>query len=269
MTSYQSCPSENEITKLDAEIAQSQIRMNKVLKEIRSQTKTSPEIIDSAESYEREFWESIDGLLEDKITVDENGDLTKTDSIIDLLDYKDANRVNKNIRSVAVLLTFGSHNAILGADLEVGQKDNGWHAVLSSQCLKNVQANAFKIPHHGSKTGYFQEFIDTHIKKGATSQLSPWINGSHKLPEPTTRKQYYDHSNNMFITTTNLLKSKNSETDRSIKKIMDEYTEDIFEIVPQIGIIQSRIDIDAALDIWETKIYGSADKLTEEIIDLF
>ena len=73
----------------------------------------------------------------------------------------------------------------------------------------------------------------------------------------------------MFITTTSLLKSKNSETDRSIKKIMDEYTEDIFEIVPQIGIIQSRIDIDAASDIWETKIYGSADKLTEEIIDLF
>lgn len=256
-------PSEFEIRQFETNIASAMSRFNRVVDEISKMVQEPSQIIEEATDIQHEFFKSIKNVLDEEGAED---DIVKN-SVRDLVEYKDANKIEKNNRCVAMLISFGLHHVVLGADLEVSCIDSGWHSVIGCECMNGIKANLLKIPHHGSKTGYLKEFMDHCIEPQATAKLSTWITGAKTLPESKILKEYHAHTSNLFITNDLLLKYKNTEKDKTIRKIMNERTEEIIEILPQLGIIQSRIHIDSKSNEWETTLFGSAKRLTNEVLD--
>lgn len=255
-------PSETEVHRFENELALAMSRYHKFIEGLREKEGAIADVIEDASEIEEDFWNSIDELIDEKDIVDGK----PGESIGDLIQFKDANKISKNDRCVAMLVSFGKHHVILGADLEVSEPDNGWHSAARSECLKNKKANLLKIPHHGSNNGYLKDFIIGFIKPDAVAKMTSWVLGAKMLPKEEMVRKYYEHTHNLYITTTNLLKFKNSEQDTTIRKILKEKTEEIVEIVPQVGIIQSRLKIDSESDDWTTNTFGSAKLLTQEII---
>lgn len=255
-------PSEVEVRKFETELVKAQSRFYHFIKDIKEIKQTSKELLDSAEEIEEEFFESIENLLTAGIDVEQQ----RVMPVEDLTKFKDAKKVKQNNRSVAMLVSFGAHHIVLGADLEVALIDTGWHSVLKCECMEDIHANLFKIPHHGSETGYMKDFLETFIKKDATSKMTSWILGGNMLPKADMLKKYYNHTKNLYITTTKLLRLKNTESNPSIRKLMNSKTESIYEIIPQLGIIRSRLKINEANDDWATSTFGSATLLKQEDI---
>lgn len=169
-----------------------------------------------------------------------------------------------------MLLKIKGHNVVLGADLEHDAKkspDGGWQSVSDCECMEDVEANLYKIPHHGSETGYYEYFLHKHIKPDAVSKLTSWIIGAKVLPKAEMLRKYYNHSKNLYVTTTSLLKRKNNEENRTFRKIMNESTEEILEFKPLLGIIRSRINIDSEDDTWRTEFFGSAKLIEKDYLD--
>ncbi|MCQ2233335.1 MAG: MBL fold metallo-hydrolase [Paludibacteraceae bacterium] len=255
-------PSEVEVRNFETELVRAQSRFYHFVKDIKEIKQNSNELLESAEDIEKAFFESVDNLL----TADTDVTKQTVMPVEDLTNFKDAKKVKPNNRCVAMLVSFGEHHIVLGADLEIAQIDTGWHSVLQCDCMNEIKANLFKIPHHGSETGYLKDFLETFIKKDATSKLTSWILGGSTLPKADMLKVYYNHTKNLYITTTKLLRFKNTESNPSIRKLMNSKTESICEIIPQLGIIRSRIKINEDKDDWTTVTFGSATILTHEHI---
>lgn len=174
---------------------------------------------------------------------------------------------NINDRSVALLFTICGHHAVLGADLEVSSdRESGWQSVNDCMSMEGVAAGIFKIPHHGSSTGYYELFLRNHIKPTATGKVSTWLKGKKVLPEKAILKNYREYLDGLFITTDpSYLTGKFSSPE--YKKVMEETTESIVDIKNQFGIIQSRLDLTSGSDDWTTKLYGSAKLVNQTLID--
>ena len=174
---------------------------------------------------------------------------------------------NINDRSVALLFTICGHHAVLGADLEVSSdRESGWQSVNDCMSMEGVVAGIFKIPHHGSSTGYYELFLRNHIKPTATGKVSTWLKGKKVLPEKVILNNYREYLNGLFITTDpSYLTGKFSSPE--YKKVMEETTESIVDIKNQYGIIQSRLDLTSGSDDWTTKLYGSAKVVNQTLID--
>jgi hypothetical protein len=259
-------PSLNEINKFNLEIANAQVKYHKALRQVEKLREIGKNVIEDALAIEDEVFYAFTDLIKDNL----NDDVSTLEEVDDLLKYKDVKKVELNNRCVAMLLKIKGHNVVLGADLEHDQKkspEGGWHSVSNCECMENVTANLYKIPHHGSETGYYELFLHKHIKPNAVSKLTSWMIGKDVLPKNGMLKKYYDHSKNLYITTTSILKRKNNEDNRTFRKIMNESSEEILELIPQLGIIRSRINIDSKDDTWRTVLFGSAKKIEKDYIE--
>lgn len=182
--------------------------------------------------------------------------------------FRDAKQVKLNTRCMAMVLSVNNHHIVLGADLEK-DKDNGWESVLNEcSCITDIRAGMFKIPHHGSDTGHYEAFITNHVKSNATSKLTTWTKGGLFLPKKEIVQKYYNHSQNLYISTLQLGK-KQLLVDKSTKKQMTESVDSITLLNTTPGIIRSRILYDSDSDDWTTQCFGSAKKLNQELIKSF
>ena len=93
-----------------------------------------------------------------------------------------------NGTSVAVWIRFGSHDAILGADLERGRKGRGWRGVLESRTVSRLivegrRATLLKMSHHGSENAQLPEMY-RRLLVGAPYAMATRFNGGRK-PRPS------------------------------------------------------------------------------------
>lgn len=167
-----------------------------------------------------------------------------------------------NERSIALYLKFGSHRAILGADLEVGDNSiSGWHNVVNHvHCIdKDLKSSFFKIPHHGSENGYNADIWNSLVAKNPVSTLTPW-NRNAGLPSNKMIDTYCSLSNNVYITSkpkTDTPKKRGHKIEKTIK----ELGLDIREVAFKYGRIRSRINILDENPEWEVVTFGAAYKL--------
>lgn len=162
-----------------------------------------------------------------------------------------------NAKSVALFLKLGEHRAVLGSDLEVSTTDlEGWVNILDHNLVIDRPASLFKIPHHGSKTGYHIRIWDELLLAQPISKLTPW-NKNSKLPQPEMLEKYLGHTANLYMTSP-LINSTPKKRNRKIEKDIKNSNVKILEVKFEFGIIRSRINMFNVNEIWHTELYNKA-----------
>ncbi|HNC37694.1 MAG TPA: MBL fold metallo-hydrolase, partial [Saprospiraceae bacterium] len=165
-----------------------------------------------------------------------------------------------NEKSVALYLKFQNHRVILGSDLEIGKSEHeGWrHIVKSSKVIDKNKSELYKIPHHGSKTGYYSDIFNILIKEGSTLKLSPFKGSG--LPTDEMLEVYLGHSSDLYMTSSNIVSKKPKKRDKGIEKIIDRSVVSISELKFMHGIIRSRINYLDEKSIYKTEVFGAGIK---------
>lgn len=168
-----------------------------------------------------------------------------------------------NDRSVVLLLKLGKQTVLLGADLEVHDNPKlGWLDITrNSQVVKgSTKSKYFKIPHHGSETGYHREIWDSMLTGKPLGTLTPW-NRNNKLPTNKMVIKYGSLTSKLFITSPLTVSSKPKRRDRKTMKIIKEFNKSVRELKFQYGVITSKVDITSEHSKWSTSLSGTSHKL--------
>jgi beta-lactamase superfamily II metal-dependent hydrolase len=167
-----------------------------------------------------------------------------------------------NDQSVVLLLEFGDHCAVLGADLEYTNNTNkGWLNILNhSQAIIDKKASLFKIPHHGSITGYHENLWLQLLKPNPVAKLTPW-NRNKILPSAEMIKKFLGHTKDLFITSPIISNNKPKKRNKNTEKIIDFFNDKISEVKFEKGIIRSRIKLSDSTARWLTELEDSSLKI--------
>lgn len=91
-----------------------------------------------------------------------------------------------------------SHDILLGADLEI-KNNRGWDSVCKAVCApKGRKVGLFKIPHHGSKTGYHAPTWQSLISQDPIGIITTYDSSS--LPREEMVNMYKDHTKELYCT---------------------------------------------------------------------
>ena len=106
--------------------------------------------------------------------------------------------------SVAMWLEVGTVRCLLGADLErTGDPTTGWLAVVNEcRVAHGDAADLFKVPHHGSLTGYERRVWDELLTESPHAVLTPFIQGRVALPTEDDRGRICARTSNAYTTST-------------------------------------------------------------------
>ncbi|MCK5684184.1 hypothetical protein KAJ27_08680 [bacterium] len=90
-----------------------------------------------------------------------------------------------NLLSVAILLSIGDFQILLGSDVEEGKKDKtGWEAIFRNNDLPGISAKFVKIAHHGGKSGFHKEIWESNNQQDtAIGVITPYKKGKNYLPD--------------------------------------------------------------------------------------
>lgn len=167
-----------------------------------------------------------------------------------------------NERSVVILLQCGSHNILLGSDLEVSEDSRvGWQAIIKdSQVIKeNGKSSYFKIPHHGSNNGFHSDIWDKLLTNKPVGTITPW-NRNTKLPKPEMIAKYSDLTNGLYQTSKLPTSEKPKRRKNKVKKVIDSFNNTLREIPFNYGVVSAKMDLQDTSD-WKIELEGSAFKI--------
>jgi len=186
--------------------------------------------------------------------------------IVKLLPKENSNKikiVNHSINetSVVLLIMIDGIGILLGSDLENNESpDYGWKNVIEATIFKDKKVNFFKIPHHGSKTGYSEDLWLNYISKDSVSILTPFINGKNNLPTNEGKKILLDKNEEIYITSSPTLKRK-IKRENIVEKMIDQAVKNITVTNNLLGHIRIRFKVDE-LENKKIDLYKNAVKLT-------
>ncbi len=90
-----------------------------------------------------------------------------------------------NISSIVIHIDLGLDGILLGSDLE-SDGTLGWHAVSNDPWASSrTKSSLYKVAHHGSQTACLPEVWSKFLRPGPAVGLTPFVNGSVRLPLPT------------------------------------------------------------------------------------
>lgn len=142
--------------------------------------------------------------------------------------------------SVALHVSVGGAVAILGADLEeTGDPTLGWAAVVASPTVPQQQAHLFKVPHHGSKTGYHEPAWRKLVLPNAVAPLTPFIKGNVKVPSRDEAQKIAAHTDRAYSTAPVSARPKFRNTG-VVARTMKEAVRRTWATNPKLGHVRFR-----------------------------
>jgi beta-lactamase superfamily II metal-dependent hydrolase len=147
-----------------------------------------------------------------------------------------------NHASVVIWASIGEYKILLGADLEeLGDGSNGWTGILNSSLRPSGTASYFKVPHHGSKTAHNSDVWSNMLHANPIATLTPYVNGSTRLPTSVDVDRISSLTNRAFATTspdrTVAVKRRSGTVGKTIK----ETVKNIRQLYPSIGHVRMRV----------------------------
>lgn len=170
-----------------------------------------------------------------------------------------------NDKSVALFIEANNKCVLLGSDLEVTlDKRKGWHCILeSSTCINSKKVSVFKIPHHGSKTGYTKEIWENIIEPNAIAKLSPYNKG-YKLPNEEMLFKFLEHTDKLYITSSINVSNKPKDRDSNLKMTILKFNKSLTEVKYRYGIISCMINLQENTSDWDVNFDGQAKKISRD-----
>ncbi|QZT35652.1 MBL fold metallo-hydrolase [Halosquirtibacter xylanolyticus] len=173
-----------------------------------------------------------------------------------------------NDKSVAILVKINDQRIILGSDLEVNaDKRKGWKCIINNSQTLDGKSNVFKIPHHGSDTGYNKEVWDVLMDENTVIKLSPYSKNK-KLPKSDMINTFLGHSDRLYITSIpTLSKAKPKKRHRSIAKAIDKFNPTLIEVKFNKGVVRCVCDLE--IGEWNVETIESATKISHDNVSQF
>jgi len=168
-----------------------------------------------------------------------------------------APELKPNLETVVISIDLGSDGILLGSDLE-NHDEHGWSAVIGNEwCLtKNQKASAYKVSHHGSATGDHPRIWGDLLLMDPMSVLTPFMNGSVKLPKDTDRSRIVANSAQAYISSNGTMKSK---LNPSLLKQMGQVGSNIVPLEGGFGAVRFRKKLGAQK--WNVELFGQAQEM--------
>ena len=146
-----------------------------------------------------------------------------------------------NRASVVIWVNIGEYNILLGSDLEeAGDGSSGWSGILKSSLRPSGKASYFKVPHHGSSTAHNDRVWTEMLHENPVATLTPYVNGSTKLPNNIDINRISSKTNQAFVTTRPERTSSTRKRGAPVDKMIKETVKNIKEIYTSIGHIRLR-----------------------------
>ncbi len=147
--------------------------------------------------------------------------------------------ITPNNASVVVRLQVGNFSILLGADLEErGEPETGWSAIINAHSPEDGKSSAFKIPHHGSKTGHHDRVWQDMLTGQPVAVLTPFHRGNVKLPTDDDVRRLLSYTPNVFMTCG--VEKKSVKRDHTIEKAIKEAVRNIRALDSSFGHVRIR-----------------------------
>jgi len=169
--------------------------------------------------------------------------------------------LESNDGSVVLAVRVGCASALLGADLEERNRPGlGWQAVLDGRVDGAERYDGYKIPHHGSATGYHPAVWDELIVPNGWAVVTPYNRQKEPIPKATDCERIRGMTERSFITSP-LGWSKFRHPNSTVQKTAEEATLKIGPEQPRHGHVRLRRSITAD-DEWRIELFGHATPLS-------
>lgn len=175
--------------------------------------------------------------------------------------------VDRNDLSVALWIDLGECFVLLGSDLEEsGDHGLGWSAILASKARPPGKASLFKVPHHGSITGYHPEVWSEMIDEKPTAVLTPFVLGRTVLPTKADTARVLSHVTDAYITSAPQQRRRRNR-DRTTEKLIQQtasFIRDVFVSTGQVRLRARSSDLVMTKGVkWTVDLFNGARRLTE------
>lgn len=160
--------------------------------------------------------------------------------------------IHANETAVALLIKYGNHSVLLGADLEETHK--GWTAILDSTGRPQQKSSLFKVPHHGSQNGHLDGVWENMLTPNPVTILTPYNRGS-KLPTEADIARIAARSERAF-TTRHLKKIRKPSRSALVEKMIKDTAIQITPIDKRVGHI--RATLNPHTDDWDIELLNGA-----------
>ncbi len=122
-----------------------------------------------------------------------------TDHLYEMGERTRRSTYNPNEASIALWVTAGTVNVLLGADILKGPMGCGWGAVLQS-FNPTDPATLYKAAHHGSSTSHHDGLWDKLLSDMPVVLLAPFRGGSANVPNNDEIRYFLQHTDKAWIT---------------------------------------------------------------------
>lgn len=189
-----------------------------------------------------------------------------TEKILSALPTKDklspvreAPRFAPNNEAIVVHINIGDFAILLGSDLE--SESNAWVAMVSHpNCKELKSADFYKVAHHGSITAECDEIWKHLLSVKPVSVLTPFTNGSVKLPNEIDKQRISLKSSSLHTTSNASIKPLMNQ---NIARRLATMGTSPVPVNTKLGAVRSRKKINNAEGSsgWSFKYFGAAGRI--------
>lgn len=173
--------------------------------------------------------------------------------------------IQPNDASVVLSLDVGGHRVLLGADLEVQQDVGlGWSAVVSD-FGDQQRFGGFKVPHHGSPTGYHDGVWNNMLTARSWATTTPFVSGRLRLPSVIDCTRIVSRTPSAYLTAPPN-PGKFRDPNRTVEKTVVEATNWVHLVPGKYGHVRLRKHVDEAVHTdWRVEFFGNALRMSDYV----
>ncbi len=168
-----------------------------------------------------------------------------------------------NLIAVALWVNIGSTALLLGSDLEeTSNPHTGWSVIVDSASRPSGQAEAFKIPHHGSVNADQPRVWTEMLQLKPVAVLTPFVQGKVALPTRADVGRICSRTADAYSTSLRARKSKRRSG--IVEKTIRETVRSIREAQGPTGQVRLRRNaLNPGNSEWDVKLFGAALPLSQ------
>ena len=166
--------------------------------------------------------------------------------------------LDENDASVVLAVRIANVSVLLGADLEErGRAGLGWQAILDHYPPQGERFDGFKIPHHGSQTGYHPDVWPRLMHGESWAAVTPFNRLRNPLPTRVDCERILETAKDAYISAAPGLSEYHND-DEIVRRAELDATLEIAEEPGQQGQIRFRKHLGEDARDWTVELFGNA-----------